>query len=267
MDWPWSDSAGRRPLIVAHRGASGLAPENTLAAFRLAIALGTPAIECDIHLSADGVPVVIHDPRVDRTTGGRGEVGRLTFDQLRRLDAGAWFAPQFAGERIPSLDDVLALCAAGSGRVRLFLELKPGGGPPLVDAALAALARAPRVPVAIISFDAAQVELVAQRRPAQPLGYLVSRRQLATSGEAALLAQTRRLGASFIAPQHEPVTAAFVAQARAAGLAVSVWTVDDPARMQQLAAHGVDAITTNRPDVALQCLRAEGERERVRDHS
>jgi len=259
MDWSWFAAAGRWPLIVAHRGASGLAPENTLAAFRLAVQLGAPAIECDVHLTADGVPVVIHDPRVDRTTDGRGEVGHLTLDQLRRLDAGAWFAPQFAGERIPVLDDVLALCAAGAGRVRLFLELKPGGGPPLVDAALAALARTPEVPVAIISFDATQVELVARRQPDRPLGYLVSKRQLTAAGEAALLDQTRRLGASCIAPQHEPITAAFVAQAHAAGLAVSVWTVDDPPRLQELAAYGVDAITTNRPDVALRLLHAAGD--------
>ncbi|MGH2352028.1 MAG: glycerophosphodiester phosphodiesterase, partial [Chloroflexota bacterium] len=137
-DYAWLRRApGRPPLIVAHRGASGLAPENTLAAFRLALDLGAPAVECDVHLAADGAPVVIHDPRVDRTTSGSGDVRALTLDHLRRLDAGSWFSARFAAERIPTLDETLAVC---TGRARVFVELKVGGGPPLVDAALQAIA-------------------------------------------------------------------------------------------------------------------------------
>ena len=101
--WLWR-APGQPPLIVAHRGASGLAPENTLAAFRLAIELGAPAVECDVHLSADGIPVVIHDAQLDRTTNGKGPVAEQPFAALQTLDAGGWRDPRFAGERLPALD-------------------------------------------------------------------------------------------------------------------------------------------------------------------
>src|SRR5436309_263912 len=125
---------GAPPFIVAHRGASALAPENTLAAFRRALEAGAPAVECDVHLTADGAPIVIHDARVDRTTNGTGEVASLTLAALRALDAGGWFDPRFAGERLPTLEETLAIAA---GRSRVFVELKPGGGAALVDRALA----------------------------------------------------------------------------------------------------------------------------------
>jgi glycerophosphoryl diester phosphodiesterase len=238
---------GRSPLVVAHRGASGLAPENTLAAFRLALELGTSAVECDVHLSADGAPLIIHDDRVDRTTNGSGAVAGLTLAQLRALDAGAWFAPRFAGERLPTLAEVLDVAA---GRARVFVELKVGGGAPLVDAALAPIS-AGSAEVAIISFDPEIVQLVAQRRPDLPLGFLVSRQHVTRHGAAAVIAHARELGAGFVSPHEAAVDEPFLTQAHAAGLPVSVWTVDDPRRMELLAALGVDAITTNRPDVAL----------------
>src|SRR4051794_30509551 len=92
-------STDRPPVVVAHRGASGLAPENTLAAFRLAVELGSPGVECDVHLTADGRVIVIHDATVDRTTNGSGEVAAQPFEALRALDAGRWFEARFAGER------------------------------------------------------------------------------------------------------------------------------------------------------------------------
>ncbi|HEX2514267.1 MAG TPA: glycerophosphodiester phosphodiesterase family protein, partial [Chloroflexota bacterium] len=178
---------GYRTLVVAHRGASAEAPENTLAAFRLALQQGAPAVECDVHLSADGYPVVIHDETVDRTTNGKGAVGGLTRAALQGLDAGSWRGPRFAGEPIPTLEETLELCA---GRARLFIEIKMGGaaragrpqagGPGetqaerahLVDATLEAVARGPRTEVAVISFDPEVVALVAGRRPDLPLGLL-----------------------------------------------------------------------------------------------
>jgi glycerophosphoryl diester phosphodiesterase len=247
-DYSWlRRQPGRPPRVVAHRGASGLAPENTLAAFRLALELGAPAVECDVHLSADGAPVIIHDERVDRTTNGRGEVAALTRAQLQALDAGAWFAPRFAGERLPTLPEVLETAA---GRARVFVELKIGGGTPLVDASLAAIAGSV-AEVAIISFDPEIVRLVAQRRPDLPLGLLISRQHVLQRGPPAILGTAQELGAGFIAPHEAAADGPFIAQAHAAGLPVSVWTVDDPERMQTLAGLGVDAITTNRPDVAL----------------
>ncbi|CAA9256607.1 MAG: Glycerophosphoryl diester phosphodiesterase [uncultured Chloroflexi bacterium] len=235
--------------MVAHRGASGLAPENTLAAFHLAVQLGAPAVECDVHLSADGIPVVIHDATLDRTTNGTGEVFARSLQGLRGLDAGIWFGPQFAGERLPTLDETLAVCA---GRARLFVELKRGGGPALVEAALHAIAQAPQTPVAVISFGPDEVREVARLRPDLPLGFLIGRQPATQAGPQRATEMARELGAGFLSPEHSVVDASFVDAARAAALPLSVWTVDDPARMRELADLGVDAITTNRPDVALE---------------
>ncbi|MBI3972758.1 MAG: glycerophosphodiester phosphodiesterase [Chloroflexi bacterium] len=248
--WLWR-RPGHRPLVVAHRGASGLAPENTLAAFRLALEASAPAVECDVHLSTDGVPVVIHDAQVDRTTFGFGSVALLSYAAVRRLDAGSWFGEAFAGERIPTLDEVLATCA---GRARVFVELKAGGGTALVDAALAAIARVSGTEIAVISFDPSIVRDVATRRPSLPVGYLVSAAKVAAAGPAATSRQTVDLGAGFLSPQHTAASPALVEAAHRAGLPVGVWTVDDPALLERLAALGVDAITTNRPEIALRLL-------------
>jgi len=114
-------SPKRRPVIVAHRGSSGTAPENTLAAFRQAIDDGADAVELDIHLSKDGEVVVIHDPQLSRTTDGRGRVHRRTIAELRQLDAGRWFHKRFAGENIPTLSEVFEML---NGRLGVNIEIK-----------------------------------------------------------------------------------------------------------------------------------------------
>jgi glycerophosphoryl diester phosphodiesterase len=238
----------RAPLVVAHRGASADAPENTLAAFSLAMTHGAQLVECDVHLSTDGVPVVIHDETLDRTTDGTGPVSALTLSQLKALDAGGWKGARFSGERIPTLDETLALCA---GRARVFVELKRGGGPSLVDAALASIARA-GCDVAVISFGPNEVGGVAQARPDLPLGFLVGKTHLDAHGVARATEMARELGADFISPQEQAVDVAFIAASHGAGLPVSVWTVDDPERMRALASYGIDALTTNCPGVALR---------------
>src|SRR5438067_2355598 len=124
------------PILIAHRGGSLEAPENTLAAFRHAIELGMRYVELDVQMSRDGELVVIHDETVDRTTGGHGPVARLTFEELHRLDAGSHFGPEYAGERIPILREVLELCAdAGVGVV---VEIKsPSLYPGMVEKVVA----------------------------------------------------------------------------------------------------------------------------------
>src|SRR2546427_7517969 len=112
-------------LTIAHRGASGYAPENTLAAFRKAVALGATFIETDLQLSRDAHFVAIHDTTVDRTTNGQGAVHDMTLADLRRLDAGSWFGSEFAGERIPTLEEILEFSKKND--VVFYLELKPGG--------------------------------------------------------------------------------------------------------------------------------------------
>ena len=240
-------AGGAQPLVVAHRGASADAPENTLAAFRTAIEQGASVLECDVHLSADGKPVVIHDERVDRTTDGSGAVSELPLADLKRLNAGRWKHQRYADERIPTLDETLELCA---GRARVFVELKRGGGQALVDAALVAIGRSV-CETAVISFGPDEVAGVARARPDLPLGFLVGRAHVQQHGATRVLAAAREMGAGFISPQHDVVDADFVSSARSVGLPVSVWTVDEGARMRALSDLGVDAITTNVPAVAL----------------
>ncbi|HEY8531638.1 MAG TPA: glycerophosphodiester phosphodiesterase family protein, partial [Limnochorda sp.] len=113
-----------KPLILAHRGASAEAPENTLAAFRLALEQGADGFELDIHRTRDGHLVVCHDERVDRTTDGTGFIGSMTLAELKKLDAGRWFDARFAGERIPTLDEVWALVEEAGGIRLLNIEVK-----------------------------------------------------------------------------------------------------------------------------------------------
>src|SRR5437667_458759 len=112
-------------LVIAHRGASGNAPENTMAAFKKAVALRANFIETDLQLSRDARLVAIHDATVNRTTNGQGTVHDMTLTELRRLDAGSWFGSEFAGERIPTLDEILAFSKKHD--VVFYLEIKPGG--------------------------------------------------------------------------------------------------------------------------------------------
>jgi glycerophosphoryl diester phosphodiesterase len=137
----------KRFFVWAHRGASALAPENTLAAFRAAEAGGADGLELDVQLSRDGVPVVLHDATVDRTSDGRGAVAELTLTELRRLDVGTWFAPAFAGERLPTLEEVLAW---GGRRLRFNIEIKDAAAG---QAVLQQVRCHPRTAVLVSSFD------------------------------------------------------------------------------------------------------------------
>ncbi len=155
-----------RPYAVGHRGAMGHAPENTLASFRKGFELGAPLLELDIHLSADGQIVVIHDETVDRTTNGSGRVCDLSAADIRRLDAGSWFSAEFAGEPLPLLDEVLEWA---HGRVGLVIELKLGPvWYPGIEEALVTLLRqhGAEAEVLAISFDHIAVRRVKQVAPA-----------------------------------------------------------------------------------------------------
>jgi glycerophosphoryl diester phosphodiesterase len=231
-----------QPLIVGHRGAMGYAPENTFAAYELALTMGVDAVECDVHLSADGVPVVIHDHTLDRTTDGRGLVRDHALAQLKALDAGSWRGAEFAGQRLPTLDELLGWCAS---RVGLSIELKNG---PLFYDGLAEqvvdlvrrhgmLERA-----SVISFDHQAIRRVKQLEPRLAAGVLFAARLVDAPAVA------RAAGAETIMPAYYFATPDVIDQAHAAGLTISVWTVDDPATAARLAADGVDAIATNYPD-------------------
>src|SRR5246127_3703268 len=144
-------------LVIAHRGASGNAPENTMAAFKKAVALGANFIETDLQLSRDARLVAIHDATVNRTTNGQGAVHDLTLAELRRLDAGSWFGSEFAGERIPTIEEILDF--AKKHDMVFYLELKPSGSWGGEHALISALRESGEIPRAVvISFDIAILE-------------------------------------------------------------------------------------------------------------
>jgi len=239
-----------RPWVIGHRGASGEAPENTMAAFRLAVEQGADLIETDVHLSADGVPVLIHDPTLDRTTDGHGPVSCYTMAQLKELDAGSWFSPDFAGERLLSLDELLDWA---SGRVPVSIEIKNGPihYPEIEQIVLGSLRRHDMVRSAIvISFDHPTVWRLKQLCPELICGVLFA----CCPVSASILAT--QAGADCLLPHWSNLSRAMVEEAHALGLAVSPWVVDRDEELEFVLAVGVDAIATNFPGRTLSKLGA-----------
>jgi len=230
---------GGRALGVAHRGASQEAPENTLAAFRRALDAKIPAVECDVQRTRDGRLVVIHDQTVDRTTDGRGRVADLTFEELRRLDAGGWFGPAFAGERVPPLDDVLDLVR---GRALVLLEIK--NGPVFYEGIEAQVADALRRyemagSTLVMSFDHPAVRTMRGAAPEVATAIVYSARLVDAIGAA------QAAHADALCPSWGLLTAEVVAEAHEAGLGVFPWTIDEETAMRRCLAWGVDGVTSN----------------------
>jgi glycerophosphoryl diester phosphodiesterase len=228
-------------LLIAHRGASGYAPENTLAAFRKAVAMGLSFIETDLQLSRDARFVAIHDDSVNRTTNGQGSVHELTLAELRRLDAGSWFGSAFAGERIPTLEEILEF--AKRHDVVFYLELKAGGSWGGEHALIGALREAGEIHrVVVISFDSALVAAVRRAEPTLMTGLLCDG-QIEKPVE-----KTLEIGARQLVIRGDLVTPAMIAEAKRNDLQIICWTVNHPAHMRLLASAGVDGIMGDYPD-------------------
>lgn len=232
-------------LIWAHRGARRQAPENTLPAFRRAVELGAEGVEFDVQLSADGIPVVIHDETLDRTTDGHGRVVDHTLAQLRELDASAG-RPGFAGVRIPTLEAVLATLAPATLAINIELKNSVVDYPGLERAVLDTVADqhlAERV--LLSSFNAESVQRLGALTSIPRA--LVYERLLRRPWALAL-----RLGATAVHPPSRFVLSrAYVARAHQVGLAVRVWTVNSEREVERMHRCGVDGIFTDVPDVAL----------------
>ncbi len=228
-------------LLIAHRGASGYAPENTLAAFRKAVAMGLNFIETDLQLSRDARFVAIHDDTVNRTTNGQGSVHDLTLAELRRLDAGSWFGSSFTGERIPTLEEILDFSKRHD--VVFYLELKPGGSWGGEHALIGALRESGEIArVVVISFDSSLVATVRRAEPTLMTGLLYDG-QLEKPIERAL-----EIGARQLCVRGDLVTPAMIAEAKRNDLQVICWTVNHPAHMRLLASAGVAGIMSDYPD-------------------
>lgn len=215
-----------------------------MAAFRAAEAAGADGIELDVHLSRDGIPVVIHDEIVDRTTDGRGQVARMTAGQLRRLDAGGWFGPAFTGERLPTLEEVFAWA---DDRLRLNIEIKA------VAAGLAVieLLRAyPRVRALVSSFDHSLLERLRRQDPELPLGFLVDSRFWRRAVQRAVDSR-----AESVHPRVDLLSRPLLALCQRHALAVHCWTVDRPDLCFSLRRRGVAGVFTNDPASIVRHLR------------
>ena len=231
-----------RPLVLGHRGACADAPENTLAAFRLAMLQGADGVELDVWRCATGEVVVIHDEDARRTAGAPLQISAAPLAELRALDAGAWKGAAFAGERIPLLAEVLEALPAAVVNV----ELKSRGRDPGLAAAVATIIREARAErrVVVSSFDYRLVAAFRSAAPELPVGLLFEgghpwrlRTALATA----------RLRPASLHPDRALVTPRRAARWRVRGLAVAAWTVDDPAEVARLARAGVTALITNAP--------------------
>ena len=231
----------RLPWVIAHRGASAVAPENTMAAFRRAVALGADCIETDLHLSRDCRLVILHDATLNRTTSGNGPVKNHTLAELRALDAGRWFSEEFAGERLPTIEELLDY--AGQTDLSLYLEIKGGAGYGVERAVISALRGRKEAKAAVaLCFDASVLDRIHQ------LDRLLMTGLLFESDAEAMVREAVRVGARQIAPRGDCITPELIEDAHRRGLKVVAWTVNDPAQMRALAAAGVDGIITNHPD-------------------
>lgn len=246
---------GEPPLVVAHRGASSTNPENTLASFEAAIAIGAPFVEFDVRLSADGVPVVIHDPDLARTTDSSGPVHERTAEELRLVNAGTPEEPL----PIPTLAEAL-LCM--SGRAGAVIEIKnlPGepdftaDAEPIVDATLRALSDVGfEGPVLVVSFNPSSVSAARSSGEDVATGLLLAGAGDPRPGVAAAV----EAGHDMVLPGTwglVPAGADVIADAHAAGIRLGTWTVDDPQAVAMLAGWGIDAIASNDPAMALSTL-------------
>ena len=233
-----------RPVaVIAHRGASLAAPENTLSAFRLAIDQRTDFVELDVQESKDGEVLVVHDSDLMKLGNDPAKIWEADAAHLRSVDVGSRVSPRFAAERVPTLAEVLALC---KGRTKVVVELKSYGHDVRLEERVVALVEAAGMAddCVFMSLDHAMVKKMKALRPGWTVGVLAAK----------ALGDLTKLGADFVAVEKKMATPRFVRNAHRAGQPVWVWTVDDPASLLAMAGHGVDGLITNRPDLAREVL-------------
>ena len=236
------------PRWIAHRGAGKLAPENTLAAFRLGAAHGYRMFECDVKLSADGVPFLLHDATLDRTTNGHGLAAELSWDELSRLDAGRWHSPAYAGEPLASLESVAHFCLDNALALNIEIKPTPGSesltGTVVANVAARLWADAPQGSLPLLSSfqpDALEAARVAQAH--------LPRALLLDALQTGWLEIALQLGCVAVVCKHTQWDAVSVQRAQSAGLKVLSYTVNDASAADRLWSLGTDGIITDRVDL------------------
>lgn len=240
----WGDprTPGDAAFIASHRGGGASAPENTLPAITAALAGGFDYVEVDVALTADGHPVLMHDAKVDRTTDGTGPLSSLTLAQVRRLDAGSWFDPAFAGTRVPTLAEFLDLLAQSGGRA--IIELKGTWDAAAVTGALTQISmRNLERSIALASFDARTLALCASESE------VVSRLLILKHLPADVVAAAEQAGVRGVVVNRKAVLARpeVVDELHAVGARVVVYTLNDDAQWDAVTSLGVDGIVTDDP--------------------
>lgn len=231
------------PRLIAHRGGGSLAPENTLTGMREAAKHGCRGVEFDVMLSADGIPVLIHDETLARTSNGRGRVCELPFARLAMLDAGSWFADQFAGEPIPRFDAALELCR--SLDLAVNVEIKPAAGADSETGRIVAEWAAEHgrgIPLVLSSFSLTALREAQKAAPGLPRGVLFG------APPVDWLGIVRRADAVSMHCNWKHLRPQTLAAALAADVPLAVYTCNDPQQAQRLLAEGVASVITDRPD-------------------
>ena len=233
------------PLWIAHRGAGKLAPENTLAAFRLGAKFGYAAYECDVKLSSDGVPFLLHDATLDRTTNGRGEAGVHNWSDLSRLDAGSWHSRAYAGEPLASLEAVVSFCLANGHA--LNIEIKPTPGRDRETGEVAAregahLWSGRAEPPLLSSFQPEALEGARTAAPQLPRALLIE------TPSDGWFERAQSLACVAVVCDHKKIDRAMVERLHAAGLWSMAYTVNDEASVRRLLDLGLDGLITDAVD-------------------
>ena len=247
------------PLIIGHRGASAVAPENTLGAFREAIAVGADGIEFDVRLTRDGVPVVIHDSSLRRTGGLSQRIGELTWPEVAKVDVGSWFSKAFANESVPGLVQLFDLFQ--SNNLTLYLEMKCDSAAeyaPLAEACCRMIAEhGLKERVMIECFQLPALHVVREIDPDIKTVALFepSISNPSVLSDQRIINKVTESGAGAIALHHRLARRSLVEKAKAAGLHVAVWTVDDPSWIERARTMGIDALITNDPAKLIQSTR------------
>ncbi|MEM6527761.1 MAG: glycerophosphodiester phosphodiesterase family protein [Chloroflexota bacterium] len=241
-----------RPLVFAHRGAMAYAPMNTMAAFELAVEQGADGIELDVWMCMDDIPVVIHDFTVDKTTDGEGRIGSMTLDEIKALDAGSWFSEDFAGQRIPTLDEVFE--AVGQ-QVFINVEVKSTNinNENIVYHVLESIRNNNMSDRVIVSsFNPFVLRPMYKAASDIALGLL---QDATIPWYVPLLLMGNNYAAEH--PYYKQVDEAFMAKAARKNRHVNVWTVNDPDEARRLKSLGVSSVITDKPDVMLDIMTGE----------
>jgi glycerophosphoryl diester phosphodiesterase len=245
------DLVTAQPIIIAHRGAMGYAPENTLAAFKLAIELGADAIELDLRQTKDGVPVALHNATLNKTTNAQGNVKNFNFDELQKLDAGSWFDEKYQKEKIPSLQEVINLL---NDSVVIIIELKDGNETyPGIEEKTVSLIRENRIESQTIlkSFDPNVLSRLRKIAPEIPLCYVYALR-IPWLGmiidQGVTFGSIFSIDAEYLQPHRFFLSESFVKDAQSKGYKIISWGVNSEEAIKQSIYYNVDGIETDYPD-------------------